>query len=226
MSKTQIAILDYGLGNIRSIRNALVNQGGNPLVTRNKEKILKASGLILPGVGAFPHGMQNLNNYGLVPTIEKYVGTGKPLMGICLGMQMLMESSQEYQSCKGLGFIKGGVNRLPLQLSQDNRLPHVGWKRIVPSSGKTWETGILKSLSSELFYYFAHSYAAFPKLSENIYAWTEDRSMKFVSAIRNDNVFGVQFHPEKSGAAGLAIMRNFLAECRKNTSVILSRNED
>ena len=226
MSKKRIAILDYGLGNIRSIRNALIHQGGNPLVTRNKDNILEASGLILPGVGAFPHGMKNLNDYGLVPVIEKYVATGKPVMGICLGMQMLMEFSEEHHWCEGLGFIKGGVKRLPLKLSEDNRLPHVGWKRIAPLSGETWEAGILKSLSSESFYYFVHSYAACPKLPENIYARTEDRCAKFVSAVRRDNVFGFQFHPEKSGRAGLTIMRNFLAECKENASTCSSRNED
>ena len=119
MIKTQIAILDYGLGNIRSIRNALVDQGGNPLITRNKSEILEASGLILPGVGAFPHGMKNLHDYGLVPVIKKYVATGKPVMGICLGMQMLMEFSEEHHRCKGLGFISGGVKKLSFHLSGD-----------------------------------------------------------------------------------------------------------
>ena len=225
MSKKRIAILDYGLGNIRSIRNALIHQGGNPLVTRNEDDILEASGLILPGVGAFPHGMKNLNDYGLVPVIEKYVATGKPVMGICLGMQMLMEFSEEHHRCEGLGFISGGVKKLPFQLSEDKRLPHVGWKKIMPPIGNTWEEGILKSLSLDPFYYFVHSYAACPKFSENAYAWTEDGGMKFASAVRHGNVFGFQFHPEKSGLAGLVILRNFLMKCEENISTYSSRNE-
>jgi|TARA_B110000467_G_C18198894_1_gene410600 glutamine amidotransferase len=226
MSKTQIAILDYGLGNIRSICNALIDQGGNPLVTRNEGEILEASGLILPGVGAFPHGMKNLHDYGLVPVIKKYVATGKPVMGICLGMQMLMEFSEEHHRCEGLGFISGGVKKLSFQLSGDKRLPHVGWKKIMPPFGKTWEEGILKSLPLDPFYYFVHSYAACPELPENTYAWTQDGAMKFVSAVRHSNVFGFQFHPEKSGLAGLAILRNFLVMCEENVSTCSSRNED
>ena len=226
MSKARIAILDYGLGNIRSIHNALIHQGGNPLVTRNEGDILGANGLILPGVGAFPHGMKNLQDYGLTQVIQRYVETGKPVMGICLGMQMLMEFSEEHHWCEGLGFIKGGVKKLPSKLSEDNRLPHVGWKRIVPSSGETWETGILKFLPSNLFYYFLHSYAACPKLPENVYAWTENKCTKFVSAVRHGNVFGFQFHPEKSGVAGLAILRNFLGNCKESVSACSSRNED
>jgi imidazole glycerol-phosphate synthase subunit HisH len=226
MSKTRIAILDYGLGNIRSIRNALIDQGGNPLVTRNESEILEASGMILPGVGAFPHGMKNLRDYGLVPVIEKFVATGKPVMGICLGMQMLMEFSEEHHRCEGLGFISGGVKKLSFQLSGDKRLPHVGWKKIMPPAGKTWKEGILKSLSLDPFYYFVHSYSACPELSENTYAWTHDGAMKFVSAVRRSNVFGFQFHPEKSGLAGLAILRNFLVMCEENVSTCSSRNED
>jgi glutamine amidotransferase len=226
MSKTHIAILDYGLGNIKSIRNALIDQGGNSLVTRNEGEILEASGLILPGVGAFPHGMKNLHDYGLVPIIEKYVATGKPVMGICLGMQMLMEYSEEHHRCEGLGVISGGVKKLPFQLSGDKRLPHVGWKKIMPPSGKIWQEGILKSLSLDPFYYFVHSYAACPELPENAYAWTEDVAMKFVSAVRQGNVFGFQFHPEKSGLAGLAILRNFLVICEENVSTCSSRSED
>ena len=226
MNNTQIAILDYGLGNIRSIRNALIDQGGNPLVTRNEGEIREASGLILPGVGAFPHGMKNLHDYGLVPVIEKYVATRRPVMGICLGMQMLMEFSEEHHRCEGLGFISGGVKKLSFQISEDKRLPHVGWKKIMPASGKTWEDGILKSFSLDPFYYFAHSYAACPVLSENVYAWTEDGTMKFVSSVRHDNVFGFQFHPEKSGLAGLALLRNFLVMCEENVSTCSSRDED
>ena len=226
MSNKQIAVLDFGLGNIRSIRNALIHQGGNPLVTRNKDEILKASGLILPGVGAFPHGMKNLNDFALVPVVEKFVATTKPVMGICLGMQMLMEFSEEHDRCEGLGFISGGVKKLPFHLTGDKRLLHVGWKKIIPQYGKTWEEGIFKSLSQDSFYYFVHSYSVHPNLPENVYALTQDGAMKFVSAIRQGNIFGLQFHPEKSGLAGLTILRNFLMMCEGKIPTCSSRNGD
>ena len=220
-----ICIIDYEVGNLLSVKRSVEISGANAIISNDREKILSSSKVILPGVGAFPHGMKNLNDYGLVPVIKKYVATGKPVMGICLGMQMLMEFSEEHHRCEGLGFISGGVKKLPFQLSEDKRLPHVGWKKIMPPIGNTWEEGILKSLSLDPFYYFVHSYAACPKFSENAYAWTEDGGMKFASAVRHGNVFGFQFHPEKSGLAGLVILRNFLMKCEENISTYSSRKE-
>ncbi|KMP10333.1 hypothetical protein UR09_06580 [Candidatus Nitromaritima sp. SCGC AAA799-A02] len=214
MSAVNVAILDYGLGNIRSIRNALVSQGGAPVMTRNENEILRASGLILPGVGAFSHGMDQLKEYGLVEVIRKYVNSGKPVMGICLGMQLFMEFSEEHGWREGLGLMQGGVHELPLERSEVVRLPHVGWNRIHSASGDAWETGTLKSLPSGQFFYFIHSYAVRPGRESDIYAWTEYGKTRFASAVRRDNVSGFQFHPEKSGEAGLSIWRNFLIECK------------
>ena len=125
-----IVILDYGLGNIKSLQNAFKSQGYNVLVTRDKKIILDSEGLVLPGVGAFPEGMKNLKKYELDKTIIEFVNTGKPLLGVCLGMQMLMEESHEFEYTKGLGLIKGGVKKIPLEKSPNIKLPHVSWNEI------------------------------------------------------------------------------------------------
>ncbi len=196
-----IAVIDYGAGNLFSVCNALEYLGLEHKVTRNPEDLRAANGLILPGVGAFPAGMQMLQASGLVEVIREE-SKKKPLLGICLGMQMLLEESDEVAPCKGLGLIKGEVHRIP---SQKVIIPHMGWNELNVLQA---DCPLLKGLNAPLYTYFVHSYQAFCD-DKNIVAYA-DYDGKIPAIITDGGyVFGAQFHPEKSGAQGLQMLRNF-----------------
>lgn len=205
----RIVIIDYGVGNIKSIKNAFENQGASVIVSREREDIIGADGLILPGVGAFSHAMNNLNKYGLVDIIKDYVETKKPLLGICLGMQMLLEGSEEFGYTKGIGLIEGKVIRLPLNQSNIQKLPHISWNGIQPKDIK-WQHTILDSVDKDSDMYFVHTYVAKPNNTKEILAITKYFNNEFCSALKKDNIYGCQFHPEKSSSIGLSIIRNFI----------------
>ncbi|WP_417319162.1 imidazole glycerol phosphate synthase subunit HisH [Emcibacter sp.] len=208
----EIAVLDYGIGNIRSIRNALTKVGGTPVVTRDPEVIMKAAGLIIPGVGAFQHGMENLSQYSMVDVIKDYVSTGKPVLGICLGMQLMLSSSEENGFREGLNLVPGTVTKIALPEESDLRLPHIRWSQIHPQAGaRTWNGPLLDSSHQDQYYYFVHSYCAHPENKDHILAVTEYGDVEITAAIKNGNVMGCQFHPEKSGTQGLSILTNFIS---------------
>ena len=209
----KIAIIDYGIGNVRSILGAFENQGVDVLLTNNKDEILKSDGLVLPGVGAFSHGMENLISYGLVDVIKEYAALDRPLMGICLGMQLLFEESEEFGKTEGLGLILGKVVKLPTKDNQNEKLPHVSWNEL-NSNKAPWENTILTDIEEGSDMYFVHSFIAQPRDSDNILSTTEYSSHHFCSSVKKDNIYGCQFHPEKSGPTGLKIINNFIRMCQ------------
>jgi glutamine amidotransferase len=210
-----IAVIDYEIGNIRSILNALEQFGKAARLTRDRSEILGAEGVILPGVGAFSHGMEKLKEHGLVDVIHDYVKTSKPLMGICLGMQLLFDSSEEFGHCNGLGLIPGEVVKLETFNMQFEKLPHVSWNEIAEPNGHSWKGTILNNIKPNTDMYFVHSYAAKPNDSSHVLSTTEYSENTFCSSVHKDNIYGCQFHPEKSATEGLKIIKNFIELCKE-----------
>lgn len=196
-----IAIIDYGAGNIFSVKNALDYLGVENKLTNDKVEIENANGIILPGVGAFPYAMEKLNQSGLVEIIKKQAQI-KPFLGICLGMQMLFEKGFEFEECDGLGLIKGEVVKME---NENLIIPHMGWNKL-EFNGK--DCPVLEGLTEDEYVYFVHSYKAVCD-KENIVAYSNYGGE--VPALVSDGkyVFGAQFHPEKSGQTGLVILKNF-----------------
>jgi imidazole glycerol-phosphate synthase subunit HisH len=205
----KIVIIDYDIGNVRSILNAFEKVGVEPILSRDENEILNADGVILPGVGSFSHGMKNLNKYSLVDTLKKYAKTNKPLLGICLGMQMLLDESEEFEKTKGIGLISGKVIKIPTQDKNNEKLPHVSWNEIKPKN-IDWNDTILQNINSQSDMYFVHSYIAKPTDENDILSTTTYSDYEFCSSIKKDNIYGCQFHPEKSASVGLKIIENFI----------------
>jgi len=195
-----IAIIDYGAGNIFSVKNALDYLGLENVLVSDKESIKKADALILPGVGAFPSAMKMLSDTGLVETIKEEA-TKKPLLGICLGMQMLFEKGYEFEECDGLGLIKGAVRYME---EPGLIIPHMGWNKLE----KLNDCKLLEGLGDNEYVYFVHSYKA-ECADGNISAYSEYGGSVPALVFDGKFVYGAQFHPEKSGNTGLAILRNF-----------------
>ena len=209
MSK-KIVIVDYGLGNLYSIEQACSQLGYSTIFSSNSKDILGASNLILPGVGSFEVAMKQLNDFNLIETLKKFVKTGKPLMGVCLGMQLLFDESDEFGNHHGLGIIKGKIVKFPeIVKNQKIRIPHIGWNKIFKSEME-WNNTPLKNTNNESLMYFVHSYYAVPESNTNILTLSSYSGFEFCSSVKKDNVFGFQFHPEKSGKEGLIIYDNFL----------------
>lgn len=200
-----IGIVDYGIGNVKSIENAIIKLNAVPFLSNNHKEILQCDKIILPGVGAFKNGMQRLLEKGLDKTVRSFVDSGKPLLGICLGMQLLFEYSEEFGHTKGLGIINGGVKKIPT----DRRLPHIGWNTLAPTK-QTWEDTILANFERTDKVYFVHTFAAFPEHETNYLAKAVYQGIPFCAATIRENVVGTQFHPEKSGEAGLSILNKFI----------------
>ncbi len=204
-----IAVIDYDIGNVRSILEAFKNQSADVILTNDEDEILKANGMIIPGVGSFSQGMENLKKYGLDETIKKFFTTNKPLLGICLGMQLLFEESEEFGNTKGLGIISGKVVELPTKDNKNEKLPHVSWNEI-NSKTISWKNTILENIEECTDMYFVHSFIAQPKDENNILSMTEYSNHKFCSTVKKENIYGCQYHPEKSGPLGLKIISNFI----------------
>ena len=208
----KIAIIDYKMSNIFSIKNALDTVGLQSQVTFDRKTILEADGLVLPGVGSFPDAMKHLEELGLIDVISDFITNGKPFLGICLGFQLLFEKSEEFEEIKGLGIIEGGVEKFSSKFSLP--VPHVGWNTIIKQKPpKQNETESLSKfmLGDNDYYYFVHSYYVKPKNIEDIYTVTRYGQHEFCSSIKLDNVFGCQFHPEKSGLNGLNFLQKFFS---------------
>ena len=199
-----IAIIDYDAGNIRSVEKALFALGEQPVVTRKKEEILAADKLILPGVGAFGDAMERLHQYGLVDVIREAVKNGTPLLGICLGLQLLFEHSDESDGVKGLGILKGQILKIPD--SPGLKIPHMGWNSLhIQNSGR-----LFKDIPENTYVYFVHSYYLQAEEKEIVKATTQ-YSTCIHASVEKGNVFACQFHPEKSSRWGLKILENFAA---------------
>ncbi|MFC1570929.1 imidazole glycerol phosphate synthase subunit HisH [Candidatus Margulisiibacteriota bacterium] len=206
-----IAIIDYGSGNLRSVQKAFQKLGFSAEITKDKTSIRGAKGVVLPGVGSFDAALSELRQFGLEAAIEEAIALGKPFLGICLGLQHLFESSQEGQQ-KGLGILKGEVKKFKFAGTpwQNQSIPHMGWNRLLIQH----KAPIFEDIENGSMVYFAHSYHVVPK-DEMIVATRTDYGIEFVSAVWKDNLFGIQFHPEKSGEVGLKIIRNFGKLCSK-----------
>ena len=198
-----IAIIDYDAGNLKSVEKALIKVGAEPVVTRDADLILQADKVILPGVGAFGDAMEKLHSFGLVDTIYKVVEKGTPFLGICLGLQLLFEYSDEKEGCKGLSLLKGGIKRIPD--APGLKVPHMGWN----SLKVTENAKLFRNLPEDPYVYFVHSYYLQAEEPEIVAATTE-YGVTIHASVEKDNVFACQFHPEKSGEVGLAILKNFV----------------
>ena len=197
---TMIAIIDYGVGNLRSVEKAFAATGQDAIVTSNKVELRNAKRLVLPGVGAFAACMNALHEYGLVDLVLERVKEGVPMLGVCVGMQMLFEGSDEFGKSEGLGLLKGRVRRF----SDDLIVPQVGWNRIHQNRQHPLFTGI----EDDSFFYFVHSYFCEPEDGELVVGETS-YGRNYASVVASKNVCGVQFHPEKSQAVGLKMLANF-----------------
>ncbi|NIM07466.1 MAG: imidazole glycerol phosphate synthase subunit HisH [Armatimonadetes bacterium] len=205
-----ITVIDYGMGNLRSVEKAFEKLGHEAIVSRVPGAILAAGGVVLPGVGAFRQAVHNLHAFSLVSVIRECIGLGKPFLGICLGMQLLFEESEEFETTPGLGIIPGRVVKFsgPAFGSETNpsglKIPHMGWNRL----HKVQQAPLLEGVPEGAMMYFVHSYYAVPRDPSWI-ATTTDHGVEFCSSICRDNLSAMQCHPEKSGSVGLRILKNF-----------------
>lgn len=198
-----VAIIDYDAGNIRSVEKALQYLGQDVVITRDRAILLSADQVILPGVGSFGDAMEKLRSYGLETVIREIVQKGTPFLGICLGLQMLFESSEESPGVKGLGLLKGQIRRIPAK--NGLKIPHMGWNALEVKEGAT----LFKDIVDHPYVYFVHSYYLTAQEEEEVAATTV-YATKIHASVEKDNLFACQFHPEKSGAVGLKILDNFV----------------
>jgi len=206
-----IAILDYGFGNIHSLLKALNFIGQKTIIADSPQNIASASHLIIPGVGAFGDAMKTIRNKDLIIPIKEFANQSKPILGICLGMQLLFSESEEFGHHYGLNIIPGRVTRLPqpslVNQEPEYKIPFIGWNRILPSV--TWKNSILRQVIPETSMYFVHSYAAQPQDKNNTIAYASYGHHHIPAVVKHNNIYGCQFHPEKSRASGLSIIESF-----------------
>jgi glutamine amidotransferase len=203
----RIAILDYGMGNLRSVEKALEHVGVTATITNGAGEVRAADGVILPGVGAFPRAMERIRELGLDELIAERREEGVPILGICLGLQLLFDASTELGGADGLGLLEGPVGELE---AAGLKVPHIGWEPVRWES----ESRLTDGIPSETPFYFVHSFAPRPRPDDLL--GTAVYGARFACAAERDNVFGVQFHPEKSSAAGLRLLSNFAGVCAKS----------
>jgi len=222
-----IAVIDYGMGNLRSVQKALQVVGAKARITSKPEDLKRCEKIVFPGVGAFGDAMKELRRRKMIQPIKDAIAEGKPFLGLCLGLQLLFENSDEAPGVKGLGLLKGEVKRfklkrkdpsippfrrnLRMKFSYENfKVPHMGWNKIAYSVERiAYSEKILKNVPSGSYMYFVHSYYVKPK-DKSVILTTTDYGIKFVSGICKDNIYGFQFHPEKSQELGLKILKNFV----------------
>lgn len=205
----KIAIVDYGVGNLYSLIRAFNFFGVEAVITEDAKILEKADGIILPGVGSFEAGMRGLEIRGLTETIRNLAKDDKPVLGICLGAQIMLTEGHEFGIFKGLDIIKGKVVHFPI-LVDNEKVPHIGWNTISPRKGDSWSDTILDPFDKNDQVYFVHSYILEPESKENILALTTYGNHTFCSAVKKGNIYGCQFHPEKSGTVGLKLIENFI----------------
>jgi glutamine amidotransferase len=204
-----VTVIDYGLGNIHSVVKALHHRGASVEVTDDVGKVRTAERVVLPGVAAFGDGIRLLNERGLAAPIYEFIAAGRPFLGICLGMQMLMSSSEEFGQHTGLGVIAGRVEAL--RRSERVKVPHVGWNALAPATPDRWRGTLFERVAPMSPAYFVHSFTAVPADERDRLADTYNGDCRIAAAIQRDNVIGCQFHPEKSGPVGLMMIDAYLA---------------
>ena len=213
MNKSDVVVIDYGIGNLLSVQRGLEYCGADVTVTDDKDIIMNATRVVLPGVGAFSDGMKNLNKTGLNHVVCDYAASGKPLLGICLGMQMLLNESEEFGFSQGLGLIPGKVIAIPsLNIENKNhKIPHIGWNSLkLPEGREQWDGTLLNNVVPGESVYFVHSFMAEVSSSEHQIANCLYGGIKISAVIGSGNIIGCQFHPEKSGDVGLKILKHFI----------------
>lgn len=197
-----VAIIDYDAGNIKSVEKAIISLGEEAVITRDRDEILAADHVILPGVGAFGDAMEKIRNYGLEEVIAEVIHRNTPFLGICLGLQLLFESSEESVGVKGLGVLKGKIVRIPDDAGL--KIPHIGWNSLeYPKKGRLFE-----GIPENSYVYFVHSY--YLQAEEDIVVATTEYATHIHASVEKGNVFACQFHPEKSSEVGLKILENFI----------------
>jgi glutamine amidotransferase len=203
---SRIAILDYGIGNLRSVEKALEHIGATAAIGRDPDEVRTADGIVLPGVGAFPKAMERIRTYGLDELIRERREAGVPILGICLGLQLLFDSTTELGGATGLGLLPGEVTELD---APGLKIPHIGWAPV------RWEkeSALTEGIESETPFYLVHSFAPQPQAADLL--GSTAYGARFACAAENGNVYGVQFHPEKSSAAGLRLLSNFSGICAR-----------
>ena len=209
----EVAVIDYGLGNLLSVRRGLEHCGATVAVTSDPDIILSAPRVVLPGVGAFAYGMAELRSRGLDAIVRKVAEQGSVLLGICLGMQMLLDESEEFGKTEGLGIIPGSVVPIPSTTINgfSQKIPHIGWNNLVlPQGFENWEDSLLQEVNLEEAVYFVHSFMAVPNNPKHLIANCIYGGVPVPATIGRDNIYGCQFHPEKSGEIGLKILHRFL----------------
>ena len=207
-SNLKISIIDYGVGNLYSVIKAFRKFSNNTNITEEPEAIRSSDAIILPGVGSFKLGMKGIEIRGLKDTIKEFANSGKPVLGICLGAQIMLTKGYEFGTFDGLDLIPGNVVPFP-KLISGTKVPHIGWDKIY-CHDNSWDNTILKSISRKDDVYFIHSFVLEPSNQENILALAMYRGCEFCSAIKKENIYGCQFHPEKSGEIGMGIIKNFI----------------
>lgn len=210
MQSPKVVIIDYGVGNLLSVQRGLESCGANVVISRDHQTILHASHVVLPGVGAFGNAMQALQELGLPSLINEVMSQATPFLGICLGMQLLLDESEEFGIHKGLGLIPGKVSAIPQKsaVGETLKIPHIGWNQLVTTS--SWEKTWLRNNKPGDAMYFVHSFMANPTNPEHRVADCIYGDHRIAAVIAKDNIMGCQFHPEKSGELGLRILKEFL----------------
>ncbi|MBG78871.1 MAG: imidazole glycerol phosphate synthase subunit HisH [Alphaproteobacteria bacterium] len=211
---SKVTLIHYDIGNLLSVERALHHLGADFTIAKTPEQIENADKLILPGVGAFSSCVNEVKNRGFEAPIKQAVDSGKYLLGICVGMQMLFETSEEFGTHQGLGFIEGHVKAIPAENTsgQPHKIPHIAWTSLQPPAQNpaAWDDPLLSGITPNAEVYFVHSFTAHPDHAQNRVADSYYGGNPIASIVKQDNVYGTQFHPEKSGAIGLKILENFL----------------
>ncbi len=209
----QVSLLDYGIGNLRSVHAALAHVGAGVEIVRQEAEIARAERLVVPGVGAFGDCVDTLETLGLFGALERFLMTDRPFLGICVGMQMMVDYSEEFGRHKGLGAIRGVVRRIPDAPvgGPAYKVPHVGWTPLRRPEGADWRGTILHDCSEDESVYFVHSYAVVPERAASSLAEADYHSNRIAAVIHDRNHYGCQFHPEKSGSSGLSILSRFVS---------------
>lgn len=212
MSVKRVTVVDYGVGNLLSVQRGLEKCGAEVILSSDREEILDSNKVILPGVGAFANGMDALDRLGLVEILRALGKKDTPLLGICLGMQLLLDNSDEFGCTEGLGLIPGKVVRIPSMTVEGraHKVPHIGWNGLVPSTSKLWRGTILESTVEGDSAYFVHSFMAVPDNHSHRIADCVVGGHRIAAVISKGNIIGCQFHPEKSGSVGLRVLRSFI----------------
>ena len=201
-----IVIIDYGMGNLRSAQKGIEKAGHEAIISSHPEDVPQADGVVLPGVGAFRDCYEGLRDRGFVDVVHEFAASGKPLLGICVGMQLLFDESDEGAGSQGLGILPGRVIRFPDAAKTGLKVPHMGWNTLQANPNRTCP--LLKYAGEEPYVYFVHSYYPVPPSDDFVYAWAE-YGVRFAAVVGRDNIYATQFHPEKSQSTGIGILRAF-----------------